>query len=107
MKYIGNGNPFFGKTHSSKTKKKLSELAKNQWSGVPKTEEHKRKIAKSNSGKIFSEERKQNISASKKGKPAHNKGVAAERWVCPHCNKEGGGSSNRTRYHFDRCKEKH
>lgn len=100
----GENNPFYNKTHSEETKLKLSEKARYQWSGVPKSEEHKQKIREANTGKIFSEERKKNISNSKKGKPAWNKGIPAERWVCPHCGKEGGGSSNKTRYHFDKCK---
>lgn len=102
----GKTNHFYGKSHSKEVKEKLANLAKKQWTGVPKTEEHKQKIKQSNTGKIFTEERKRNISNSKKGKPSWNKGIPAERWKCPHCGREGGGSSNKTRYHFDNCKER-
>lgn len=49
--------------HKGKPKKGTSMGLK----GVPKTEEHRRKIAESNRGKPFSEERKNNISKARKG----------------------------------------
>lgn len=51
QRYSGEGNPFYGKTHSEETKKILSELAKqrtgekNPFYGKHHTEETKRKIA--------------------------------------------------------------
>lgn len=37
----------------------------------------------------------------------HNPGLAKTRisWVCPHCGKEGVGSSNYSRWHGDNCNE--
>lgn len=51
QKYTGEGNPFYGKTHSEETRKLLSELAKqrtgelNPFYGRHHTEETKRKLA--------------------------------------------------------------
>lgn len=104
--YNGENNPFFGKTHSDETKEKLAEYASRQWKGVPKSAEHKRKIAEGNTGKVFTEERKKNISLATKGRATHNKGKAAPVHYCKHCNKNIAGYSNFTRWHNDNCKEK-
>jgi hypothetical protein len=53
----------------------------------------------------LSEEVKKNISESKKGKPAPNKGIPAQRLVCPHCNKSVGGANNFIRWHGSNCKQ--
>ena len=64
QKIIGEGNPFYGRKHSTETKKKISNAAKNRspetlkklseasrgnknWSGKKLSEEHKRKISES------------------------------------------------------------
>ena len=104
--YNGKKNPFYGKTHKDETKKLLSDLAKKQWTGVPKSKEHRRKIAEANTGKVFTEERKKNISLACKGRIPYNKGKPAERFVCEHCGKEIGGASNFKRWHGNNCKEK-
>lgn len=103
---FGPENNFYGKKHTHETKSILAEKTRQNKAGVPLTDEHKNNISKALVGIVFTEERRSNISNSKKGKPAHNKGVPAERWICPHCAKEGGGLSNKNRYHFDNCKEK-
>lgn len=64
MSFSGSDNPFYGKKHSAETKKVISdkakqrnienptliekkrELAKKTFSGVPKTEEHRKKLVK-------------------------------------------------------------
>lgn len=104
--YNGKNNPFYGKTHTKETKEKLAENASKQWKGVPKSEEHKRKIAKALTGQVFTEERKQKISLATKGRISYNKGKPAKRFVCDHCGKEVGGASNFKRWHGDNCKEK-
>lgn len=101
----GSGNSFFGKTHSEETKLKLSRMASVQWSGVGKSDEHRQKIAEALRGIPFTDERKKNISDSKKGKAAWNKGKEFQRIQCPHCGTIGGGS-NMKRWHFDNCKHK-
>lgn len=83
---IGSDNPIHGKNHSEETRKKMSENRKGKYKGIPKSEEHKRKIALSNTGKKHSEESinkmrsshsnrseetRKNISESKKGKSAN------------------------------------
>jgi hypothetical protein len=105
LKYKGSGNPFYGKTHSTLTKQKLSILASKQWSGVKKTEEHRQKIREANTGVPFSEERKRKISESKRGKPSWNSGKVYDKVVCPHCGVIGSGS-NMKRWHFENCKKK-
>ena len=102
----GDKNSFYGKKHNDETKKILAEKASKQWKGTSKSDEHKRKIAKANTGKIFTEERKRNISLACKGRIPYNKGKPAERFVCGHCRKEIGGASNFKRWHGDNCKEK-
>lgn len=104
--YNGDKNPFYGKTHTEETKTKLAETASKQWKDVPKSEEHKRKIAKANTGKVFTEERKNHISLACKGRIPYNKGKPAEIFVCEYCGKEVGGASNFKRWHGDNCKEK-
>lgn len=49
-KQTGDQNPFYGKKHSNEVIKKMSDTAKKTFSGIPKTEEHKRKIANSHIG---------------------------------------------------------
>lgn len=41
----GESNPFFGKTHSKKVKKKLADTAKKTFTGKPKTHEQRRKMS--------------------------------------------------------------
>ena len=63
--------PMFGKCHTTKTKQKISESNKGQipWcKGKQQTEETKQKISESNKGKYQTEETKQKISLANKGK---------------------------------------
>lgn len=106
IKNRGKDNPFFGKTHTKEVKERLAELASKQWKGTTKSENHRQKIAEANTGVPFTEERKRKISDAKKGKPAPNKGKPAPKLTCPYCNLTGGGISNMTRWHFDNCKSK-
>jgi hypothetical protein len=95
------------KEHGQKVSKALS--------GIPKSEEHKSALSKSQkstadklrTGKtyeeIFGEKSaiiKQKISQSQKGKPCNNPIV-----TCPHC-KKSGPSGAMKRWHFDNCKQK-
>lgn len=59
---IGEKNPFFGKTHTEETRKRISELNK----GKKRTEEFKRKIAESNRNRIVTEETRKRMSKSKR-----------------------------------------
>lgn len=66
----GVNNPNWGKTHSEKTKKKMSEKTKGEnhpLHGKHLTEETKKKISISNKGKVRSEESCKRISDSKSG----------------------------------------
>lgn len=78
-KHFKEKNGFYKKKHTEETKKLLAENASKQWKGIPKSEEHKKKIRNSNIG------RKQPV------------------LECPHCSKIGG-ATNMKRYHFDNCK---
>jgi hypothetical protein len=104
--YSGENNPFHGKTHNEETKALLAEKASEQWKGVPKTKEHRHRIAEALTGQIFTKERKLKISLATKGRIPYNKGKPAERFVCEHCNKNVGGASNFKRWHGDNCKDK-
>ena len=72
-KLRGENNPFYGKKHSEKTRRMLSEMRKGKKFGHL-SEETKRKISDAQKGKHFSEERKRNISESLKGHTPWNKG---------------------------------
>lgn len=105
MNMKGEKNHFYGKKHSQEVKDILSEKSSIQWKGVPKTKEHRQKIAASNTGKVFSEERKRNISLATKGRTPHNKGKKAKKIVCEHCEREISGLSNFNRFHGEKCKQ--
>lgn len=104
--YNGENNPFYGKTHTNETKALLAEKASEQWKGVSKSKDQKRKIAEALTGQVFTEERKQKISLAMKGKAPYNKGKPAEKFVCKYCDKEVGGAGNFKRWHGDNCKDK-
>jgi group I intron endonuclease len=79
---------------SMESRKKLS----NSRIGIKFSDEHIKNLKLSHLNKKHTEEQKQKISQSLKGKVKILKLV-----VCPHCNLEGRGS-NMTRYHFNNCK---
>jgi hypothetical protein len=70
----GEKNGMYGRCHSEETKKKISEVQKNREHG-PISEEHKMALINSHLGKHLSEETKQKMSASLKGRKAWNKGI--------------------------------
>jgi hypothetical protein len=45
IRMTGEGNPHFGKKHSTKTKKAIARKVGNHWRGVPKTPEQKAKMS--------------------------------------------------------------
>lgn len=65
---MGKNNPFFGETHTKKTKDKMSK----SHSGKILTEEHKTKISISETGKICSEETRNKIRIANMGKSNPN-----------------------------------
>jgi hypothetical protein len=90
--------------------------------GVPKSEEHKKKLSESKIGKKASIETKQKMSESRKGRkitwdlksttPEANmkrskslKGRPKPIIMCPHCHKSGGASQMK-QWHFNNCKDK-
>jgi hypothetical protein len=79
---------------SNDTRKKISEKRK----GIVFTQEHINNLSISHLGRKHTEEQKNKISESLKGKLKKLKLV-----TCPNCNKSGKGS-NMTRYHFSNCK---
>ena len=77
-KLRGKNNPFYGRRHSEKTRKKLSEAHKDH----KVSEETRKKISEKlkgkqawNKGKHHSEESKQKMSEAHKGKPSWKKGL--------------------------------
>ena len=78
MDLLGANNPFYGKTHSDKSKKKMSEIKKGRipWNkGMKASEETRRKLSESHKGKNtwikgkkMSEESRRKMSEAKKGK---------------------------------------
>ncbi len=80
-KYIGSFNPFYGKTHSVETKRKLSEFARTR----KYSEKTKRRIAKTLKGhsgywmnKKLSLSTRQKIAEALKGRKAWNVGLTKE-----------------------------
>lgn len=128
QKMTGSSNPFYGKSHSSSSRKSMSESHK----GVPLSENHRKSLSAATKGKRggenngffgkqHSEESKNKIGSSSKrvvedlkasGVPHWNSGrKASEKTLeklrkqseCPHCGKIGRGSAM-NRYHFNNCK---
>lgn len=103
---LGEKNHFYGKHHTKETLELISSKTKEGMKNIlPRTKEHNKKISRALIGTIFSKERCENISKSKKGKIAWNKGKKSKTIICPYCLKEGG-ISNMKRWHFNNCKEK-
>jgi hypothetical protein len=101
---FGEENPFFGKTHSKETRKKLSECRSGMIVAKDNRDGSKLWVKKEDfekfdyyvgltSGTTISDATKEKISKTLKEKPYR---------TCPHCGKVGKGG-NMTRYHFDNC----
>jgi hypothetical protein len=104
-------------------KEELRRLAtKLSLTGIPKTEEHKKKISESKKGKKLSDETKRKMSISQKARkitwdlksitPESNEkrskaltGRKKPVIICPHCGKSGGLPTMK-QWHFDKCKER-
>jgi hypothetical protein len=101
----GEKNHFYGKNHSETTKRTIAEKTSKLKKGIALSARHKTNIADALRGNPHTDERRKNISLSKKGKPTWNKGQTDKIVECPYCGKMGG-NSNMKRWHFDNCKEK-
>lgn len=103
---MGEKNPFYGKKHTEETRIKISERTKIGMKNVPphRSEEIKKKISMTLTGRKYSKERCKNISKALKGKTYQNKGKEQKVVICPYCLKEGGRSVMK-RWHFNNCKE--
>ena len=62
LKRCGENNPFYGKTHSEETKRRIAEKSSRNKLGKKLTEEHKKKISESHKGKIVSLETRKKMS---------------------------------------------
>jgi len=60
----GENHPFYGKTHSEESKRKIGEAKK----GITLSDETKRKMSEAHKGKTLSEEHKRKLSEVQKGK---------------------------------------
>ena len=69
-KNAGKNSSFYGKHHSEETKQKISESMKGKNKGKKRSEETKQKISKTNKGRHRSEETKRKMSEACKGKRA-------------------------------------
>ena len=83
---------------TEKTRNKMSIAGK----GRPKSEEHKKNIAISNTGKIGSDQKRAKLSAYRKGKTT-NKGMSPPKYTCQHCGSIVS-NGNLKRWHGDKCK---
>lgn len=97
--FKGKGNPFYGKTHSDKSKKLMTMSAKNR---PPISDEAKQKMAKPGEcnpfyGKTHSKQAREKMRKSKENAPFMD---------CPHCGKNGKIGGGFSRWHMDNCKFK-
>lgn len=76
-------NHWKGRKHTEKSKRKISESHKGIGKGVPKSEEHKRKIREANTGKFVPPETCKKISESRIGRHWFTNGV--ENKFCYEC----------------------
>jgi group I intron endonuclease len=112
----GVGTGRLGTTMSESSRKKISMSNSNP------SEETRKKMSKSQTGKILSDETKQKMSKSKMGHVGYTKGMKFSKETrdklsemrrgkkqkiikCPHCGKYGGNATM-PRWHFDNCKLK-
>lgn len=113
---LGQNNPMFGKVgymrgkkHTNETKQKIKEARAKQ--KIIHSDETKQKISLSNKGRIISDETKKIIIESNKKRLGEkrntykNKGTKQNKVKCPYCNVIGGFSAM-NRWHFDNCKLK-
>jgi hypothetical protein len=119
----GNGGSVF---LSEESRKKLSDSKKGKSypklteanrktaekrRGIPLKQEVKDKLSKAMQGRVMTIEHKENLSKAGIGRPVSEETKEKMRlknsikFICPHCEKEGGGSAMK-RYHFDNCKLK-
>ena len=66
----GVGNPFFGKVHSEESKDRIRMANIGRNNRVSHTTEWRRKLSKSNTGKVFSLEHRMNLSIAARNKPS-------------------------------------
>ena len=74
-KYNGENNPFYGRSHSNETRKKLSQRLSGDGNpnyGKQKSDETKKKMSDSHKGKTFTDEHKKKLSEAKKGSQLTN-----------------------------------
>lgn len=105
---------------SSDDARRLSTIA--TWTGRKHTDEAKQKIKEARSKQVITNETRQKMSSTRKGKKltwntnsvtkeANEKrsqtmsGISKPKIKCPHCAKEGGGPQMK-QWHFDNCKKK-
>jgi len=88
-----------GRFVSAETRKKLHDKLKGTkpWNtGIPRSEETKRKLSKALKNKSLTDQHRKNISAAQKGREYKIS-------TCPHCGKSGGVNVMQ-RWHFTKCK---
>ena len=108
-----------GQIDSDELRRLITKLV---WTGRKHTEEAKEKIRKARARQVFSEETRNKMSKTKKGKklswdtksvsPEANKkrslkmsNIKKPKIECPHCKKIGGYPQMK-QWHFDNCKER-
>lgn len=91
---------------SQETRKKLSNIAKDNNLGKNKSETHVKNISKTIKNLVETDPiYKQRLLENSKKAADITRGVPKEKIKCPHCNKVGGKPAMK-RFHFENCKEK-
>jgi len=103
-KFMKTDNPMMGKTSPNKGKKMPNISAKVK--GKKKAEGHAANVSKARAGVPIPKLQGRKKPEQSERLKIHNPGFDATRiaWTCPHCKKEGVGSSNYSRWHGDNCK---
>lgn len=86
VRQTGDKNSFYGKTHSKKSRKRISNARKGtsisddtkkkisaKLKGVPKTDETRAKMSAAFTGRVYDKKARENMSKAKRGKPNYNK----------------------------------
>jgi group I intron endonuclease len=104
-------NPWSGVNGSalaSKQNKDRAKLGTNPWAGERGSIRAKENVKKQIEAGVhpFQDKQKAKVRVQKQLENGTHNFLTPIHWTCPHCNKNGIGTANANRWHFDKCKSK-